>query len=181
MVAKCEMCLFTFNFSHISFKLSFMMYLVRPAHRLLFCLFFFFFNSFSLFANQKSYLRIFYNENSMHSEAMKAKPLEDLDSGSKANWKKKKEEKMPVPKLNPKVKHITLPALVGEVGRWSIWGIVESRTFISALINTRPASRESPLKLCHLLLKALQKERRREVFFFTQHKADLWKGKYIYI
>lgn len=44
-------------------------------------------------------------------------------------------------------------------------GIVESRTFISVLINTRPASRESPLKLCHLLLKALQKERRRQVFF----------------
>ena len=45
----------------------------------------------------------------MHSEEMKAKPSEDLDSRSKANLKKKtKKLKTPVPKLNPKVKHITL-------------------------------------------------------------------------
>ena len=88
-----------FNFSQIRcFKFfSFMIYLVRPAHGVKSVLLFFllllllFLNSFSLFVNQQSYLKIFCNENSMHSVAMKAKPLGDLDSPSKANLKESKD------------------------------------------------------------------------------------------
>ena len=50
-----------------------------------------FFSSFFLLANQQSYRKIFCNKNSMHSGAMKAKPLGDLDSGSKANLKESKD------------------------------------------------------------------------------------------
>lgn len=71
-----------------------MIYLVRPAHgvnSLLLLFLLLLLNSFSLFANQQSYLKIFCNENPRHSEAMKAKPLGNLDSGSKANLKESKD------------------------------------------------------------------------------------------
>lgn len=57
-------------------------------------------------------------------------------------------------------------------------GIVESRTFISELINTRPASGErDPTKAMPPAPKTTSKERRREIFF-TRYKAYFCEGKY---